>query len=173
MKVRHLAAWFSAMALLGTGAAFIHAQPPQTAREAPPRLDRARLRAEVVKLRTEVEMLRFDYDVTREALLEDLKTRGALQLAGGMIQLGASIQNAIVESKENPPGEAPRQPAQPDAKKAAEDAKAVAEAGKKDAAEEAAFIAERKKELTPRAAALAAKQMDLEDAERDYRAAFP
>jgi hypothetical protein len=170
MKVRHLAAWFSTVALLGTGAAFIHAQPPQPPREAPPRLDRARLRDQVIKLRAEVEMLRFDYDVTREALLDDLKTRRALQLAGGMIQLGASIQNAIVESQENPPRDAPRQP---DAKKSAEDAKAVAEAGKKDAAEEAAFIAERKQELSLGAAALAAKQMDLEDAERSYRASFP
>jgi hypothetical protein len=44
----------------------------------------------------------------------------------------------------------------------------AAEQKEKAVAEEAAFVAERKKELTRRFAALAAKRLDLEDAERNY-----
>jgi hypothetical protein len=173
MRFGHLAAWFSGVALLGTGAALIRAQPPQPPREGPTRHDRAKLRAEVIKLRTEVEMLRFDYELTRDGLMEDVKTRKALKMAGGMMQLGAAIQTAINEAQTTPPGDAPRHETEQDRRKAAEEARKAQQEEAKEAAEEAAFLAERRKELTRRAASWAEKRMDLDDAERDYRATFP
>ena len=57
MNLKHLAVWFSGVAFLGAGATLLFAQPPQPAREAQARVDRTKLRVEVVRLRTEVEML--------------------------------------------------------------------------------------------------------------------
>ena len=114
-------------------------------------------------------MLQLDYDLARADLMEDMKLRKGLKMAGGLLQLGASIQNSINEAGEKPPGEAPREESQQARKKAAEDAKKAEQMEKQDAAEEAAFIAERKKELARRMAALAERQLDLEDAERTYR----
>jgi hypothetical protein len=168
LKLRHLAAWFSGVALLGTGATLLWAQPPQPqpSREGPVRIDREKLRAEVIRLRTEVEMLRFDYDLARNTLLEDVKTEKALWMAGGLIGAVSEIQAAIIEPGAKPPVAAPRQETEQDRKKAAEAAKAEAQFEKKLAE----AIADRKKELARKFALLAAKQLDLEDAERNYRA---
>jgi hypothetical protein len=168
MKWGHLAVWLSGAALFGTGATILWAQPPQTRREAPTGIGRDELRAEVVKLQTDVEMLRLDYQFARDGLLEDLKLRRGLKMAGGMMQLGTAIQSAINEATAQPPGAIPRREPGPDPKMAAEAEKAAAEA-EKAAAEEAAFIAERKKELVRLFASLARRKLDLEDAERRYR----
>jgi hypothetical protein len=168
MKLRHLAAWFSGMALLGTGATFLGAQTPQPLREGPgpARIDPGKLRAEVIKLRTEVETLRFDYDLARNTLLEDVKTEKALWMAGGLMGAVSEIQAAIIEPGAKHPAAAPRQATEQDRKKEAEAAKAEEQFEKKLAE----AIADRKKELARKYALLAAKQLDLEDAERNYRA---
>ncbi len=170
MNSRHLAAWCSGVALVVIGTTFLSAQPP---REAPARNGRDNLRAEIVKLRTEVEMLRFDYELVRDRLLEDLKLERGLKMAGGMIQVGTAIQSAINQASANAPPEAPRQPTREDKRKAAEAQKAAEEAEKKEAAEEAAAIAERKKELIRLFTLLSEKRLDLEDAERSYRDSHP
>ena len=172
MTFRLLAAWCSGVLLLGTAATLTRAQPPQPARHAPVRFDRARLRAEVIKLRTEVEILRFDYDLTRDGLMEDVKLRRSLKLAGGMMQFGTALQSAINDAGTRPPGEAPRTEPEQDRKKAALAAKKAEQEEKQEAAEEAAFLADRKKDLIRRAASLAEKQIDLEVAERSYRETF-
>lgn len=164
MDRRHLAAWSFGMALLGAGATLLWAQPPKPRGEAPPGIERGRLRAEVIRLRTEVEMLRLDYDLARDGLLEELKVERGLKMAGGMMQVGFAIQSAI-QAGQNPPADAPQKPSAPDPKAEAE----AAEAEKKEQAKEAAFVAERKKELARRYAAWAEKRLDLEDAERVYR----
>ncbi len=166
MKLRHLAAWFSGVALVGTGATLLCAQSPQPPREGPARIGRDKLRAEVIKLRTEVEMLRFDYELARDSLLEEVKLKRGLKMAGGLMALGTSIQAAI---NGEPARVAPRRESEQDRKKAAEAAKAAEQQEKKAEAEEAAFIAERKKELARRFTLLAARRLDLEDAERNYR----
>jgi hypothetical protein len=170
MKLRHLAAWISGVALVGTGATLLCAQSPQPPREGPVRIGRDKLRAEVIKLRTEVEMLRFDYELARDGLLEELKIERGLKMAGGMIAFGTSIQAAInQEAGAEPPRVAPRRETEQDRKKAAEAAKAAEREEKKAEAQEAAIIAERKKELARLFALLAEKRLDLEDAERNYR----
>jgi hypothetical protein len=169
MKLRPLVAWCSGVALLVTGATLLCAQPPQPQREVPNRIDRGKLRAEIVKLRTEVEMLRFDYELARDGVLEELKLGRSLKMAGGMMGLGLAMQSAINGATTNPAGAAPRKASEEDRKKAAEAARAEEQEEKKLAAEEAAFIAEQKKELTRRFALLAEKRLDLEDAERNYR----
>jgi hypothetical protein len=171
MTMRHCAAWFSGVALLATTATLLWAQPPQPAREGAVRGDRAKLRADVVRLRTEVEMLQFDYDVARFLLFEELKFERGLKMAGGFLQLGSAIQSAANEAGAQPPGEAPRQVPAEDRKKSAEAARAAELQEKKEAAEEAAALAKRKKELARVFTALAEKRLDLEDAERNYRAA--
>ncbi len=160
MKFRHLAAWFSGVILLGTAATLLHAQPPQ-----PARLDRAKLRAEVVKLRVEVEMLRFDYELAHNDLLEDLKMTKGLRMLGPMMQLGGAIQSAMS-------GETPPRPSEKERKKAAEEAKKAEQEEKQQEAQVAAFVAERKKELSRRFGLLEEKRLDLEDAERNYRESF-
>jgi hypothetical protein len=169
MKRRHLAVWLSGAALLGTGATILCAQPPQLRREAPPGIGRDEIRAEVVRLQTDVEMLRLDYELARDGLLEDLKLRRGLKMAGGMMQFGSAIQSAINAATTQPPGAAPRREPELDPKKAAEAEKAAAAEERKEAAEEAAFIGERKKELARLFALLARRRLDLEDAERHYR----
>jgi hypothetical protein len=169
MRWGHLVVWLSGAALLGTGATILCAQPPQPRREAPTGVRRDELGAEVVKLQTEVEMLRLDYELARDGLLEDLKLRRGLKLAGGMMQVGAAIQSAINDATAQPPGAAPRREPEPDPKKAAEAEKAAEEEERKEAAEEAAFIGERKKELARRFESLARRRLDLEGAERRYR----
>jgi hypothetical protein len=169
MKWGHLVVWLSGAALLGTGATILCAQPPQPRREAPSGARRDELRAEVVKLQTEVEMLRLDYELARDELLEDLKLRRGLKMAGGMIQLGAAIQSAVNEATAQPAGAAPRPEPERDPKQAAEAEKAAAEEERKEATEQAAFIGERKKELARLFESLARRRLDLEDAERRYR----
>jgi hypothetical protein len=168
MKLRHLAATTCAMALIGTGASFLLAQTPPSPQPGPGRPAQARLRAEVIRFRTEVEMLRFDYELARDVLLEDLKTRRSLQMLGPMMQLGGAIQSAINAAGTNPPDEAPKKKSKEDLKKEAEEAKKAEEVQKKEEAEEAAFIVERKKKLASIFASLAEKRLDLEDAERRY-----
>ncbi len=172
MKFRHLAAWFSVVALLGLGATFIRAQPPQRPHEVPVRVNRDQLRAEIVKLRTEVEMLRFDYELARDGLKEDVKTEKALKMAGGMMQSVFAMQSAINEASAKTPGEAPRQTSEQDRRKKTEEAKKAEQEEKREEAELAAAIAERKKELARLFALWAKKQLDLEDAERNYRETF-
>ncbi|MDR3622377.1 MAG: hypothetical protein P4L85_23710 [Paludisphaera borealis] len=173
MRMRHLAAWFSGAALLGTGATLLWAQPPQPPRAAPARAERDKLRAEVIKLRTESEMLRFDYELARDNILEELKMAGQLMGAFGGLQV------AINEPQAEPPGLAPGQLPEADQGKAAEAAKAAKQEEKKAALEnskaaeemakqEAAFIAEQKKDLTRRFTLLTEKRLELEDAERSY-----
>jgi len=159
MKRRHLAACLAALSLFGTAATLLRADPP--------RADRTTLRAEVVRLRTEVEMLRLDYEIARGDLLEDLKLRHSLKTAGGLISFGSALQSALNQAGEEP---APRPETDQDRKQAAA---AAEREEKKDAAEEASFIAGRKKELARLFSLLAAKQLDLEDAERLYRASHP
>jgi hypothetical protein len=173
MKFRHLAPWFSMVALLVVGATFIRAQPPEQRREGPARIDRGKLRAEIIKLRTEVEMLRFDYELARDGLLDEVKMSRGLRMVGPLMGLGAAIQSAVNEAGSQPPGAAPRQKSQAHQKKAAEEAKAAEREEKKQEAEEAAAIAERKKELARRFALLSEKRLDLEDAERNYREISP
>ncbi|WP_237722420.1 hypothetical protein [Singulisphaera acidiphila] len=180
MKLRHLAAWFSGVALLGTGATFLGAQPPQPQRVAPARTERDKLRAEIVELRTESEMLRFDYELARDIVLEERKMSRSMKMAGQLMGAVGDLQVTINESQVEQPGLAPEQ----DRKKATEIAKAAEQEKRKAAQaaalenrkaveemakEEAAFIAEQKKDLTRRFALLAEKRLDLEDAERRYR----
>ncbi|SIO29851.1 hypothetical protein SAMN05444166_3592 [Singulisphaera sp. GP187] len=184
MKFRHLAVWFSGVALLGTGATFLWAQPPQSQRVAPARTERDKLRAEIVELRTESEMLRFDYELARDGVLEELKISRSMKMAGQVMGAVGDLQVTINESQVEPSGLAPGQGSEQDRKKATEAAKAAKQEKRKAAQaaalenrkaveemakEEAAFIAEQKKDLTRRFALLAEKRLDLEDAERRYR----
>ena len=164
MTLRHIASWLSGVALVGAGATLLCAQPPQPPRESPSRIGRDELRAKIIKLRTEVEMLRLDYELARDGMLEDLKLRRGLKMAGGMMQLGTAIQSAINDATAQPPGAAPLRGPERDPKKAA-----TAEE-RNEAEEEAAFMGERKKEHARLFAALARRRLDLEDAERRYRA---
>ena len=169
MKLRHLAAWFSGVALLGTGATLLCAQPQQSPRDGPVRTDREKLRAKVIKLRTEVEMLRFDYELARDGVLEEVKLYRSLNMAAGLMSSVSVIQQAVA----TPPGPAPRQKSAQDRKEAAEADKAALQAEKKNAAELAAFVAEQKKELTRQFALLAETRLHLADAERSYRESSP
>lgn len=170
MNLRLLAAWISGLALLGTGAAMLRAQPPQAPRQAQARSERDKLRAEVIRLRTEVEALRFDYELARDNFLEELKMGRGLKMAGAMFGLAGAMQSAVNQAEDKPPGEAPPKETEQDRKKAAGAAKAVADQQeKKQAAQETAMIAEAKKELASKFALLTAKRLDLEDAERNYR----
>ena len=114
-------------------------------------------------------MLRFDYELERDKLLEELKISRGIKMAGEFMGVAGQIQVAINEAGQQPPGAAPRQESEQERKKAAEAAKAEAEQEKEQAAAEAAEIAERKKELARRFALLSEKRLDLEDAERSYR----
>ena len=169
MKLRQLAAWFTGVALLGTGATLLCAQPSQPAGEARPRIDRGKLRAQVIELRTEVEMLRFDYELARDGLLEEVKIERGLKMAGGLIGSFSAIQVAINKDAAQPPGGARRQETEQDRKKATEAAKAAEQEEKKNEAELTAVIAERKKELARKFKLLSEKRLDLEDAEQKYR----
>lgn len=176
MKLRHLAAWFSGVVLLGTGATLLRAQPASGPREPRARNDRGELRAEIVRLRTEVEMLRFDDDLARDGLLEDVKAEKSLKMAGQMIGFGFAlnnaINNAIDESIERPPVVTEKPPVISPRPKSEQDWKREAEAAKAEEQEEkklAATIPERKKELARRFTLLSEKRLDLEDAERDCR----
>ncbi|APW64025.1 hypothetical protein [Paludisphaera borealis] len=179
MRMRHLAAWFSGAALLGTGATLLWAQPPQPQRAAPAQAERDKLRAEVIKLRTESEMLRFDYELARDGVLEELKMGRSMKMAGQLMGAFGGLQAAINEPQAEPPGLAPGQVPEPDQGKAAEAAKAAKQEEKKAALEnskaaeemakqEAAFIAEQKKDLGRRFTLLTEKRLELEDAERNY-----
>lgn len=169
MNWRHVATWCSGLALIGMGATLLRGQPPQPLHDVAVRVDREKLRAEVVKLRTEVEMLRFDYELARDGLLEELKIARGLRMAGGMMGAVAAIQTAMNQAGTNSPDVAQRQPSEQDKKKAAEEAKAAEQEEKKQTAAEAAYIAEQKKELNRFYALLAARRIDLEDAEQRYR----
>jgi hypothetical protein len=157
MRFRHLAVWFLGMALFGT--TLLRAQPPRQDRP-------AQLRAEVVRLRTEAEMLRFDYELARDRLLEELKMGRGLRTMGGLIGLGASLQSAMNDASS---GVAPRKLSEQERKKAAEATKVAEQEEKKAEVQEASFLAEQKKELSRLFALLAEKRLDLEDAERKYR----
>jgi hypothetical protein len=159
----------TAIALLGAGATLLRAQ--QTPRPAGPTApaDSSGLRAAIIELRVEVEMLQFDFDLARNDLLEDVKTRKSLRMAGAMMQLGGAIQSAINEAAADPPARPPRAKTEAERKKEVKEAKEAEQEQKRDEAEQAAFIAERKKELARLATALASKRLDLEDAERKYR----
>lgn len=163
MKLRHLASWFSGAALLGMGATLLFAQAPQPPREGAARIDRARLRKEIIKLRTEVEMLRLDYEFAHEGLSDELKVARGLKLAEGMFGAFPVVSGP----RPRPGAEAPRQEAEQDRKKSAEEAKAAELAEK---AVEAA-ISEEKKKLGQIFALLSEKRLDLEDAEQSYREA--
>lgn len=167
MQLRHLAAWLAVASLVGGGAALLRAQP---AAEPPGRASKEqadRIRSRIIELRTDVEMLRFDYELERDELLEDLKIARGLELAGGFMAFGAALQPGVNAAGDKPPGEAPPLSPEQARKEAAEKAKA-AESEKQDQAKRAAFIEERKKELCRRYALLSAKRLDLEDAERSY-----
>lgn len=170
MNLRYFVACFSAIALLGAGAMLLRAQPPQSGPKGSTPINRDKLRAQIIQLRTETEMLRLDYELARDGLVDAVKTRRGLKLAGGLIGFGTAIQNAMNQAAApQPNGAAPQPRPEPDSKKEAESAKAAEDEEKKDAAEEAAFIAERKKELSRLFSSLAEKSLDLEDAERRYR----
>ena len=171
MKVRSLEVWLAGLALLGTGAAVLFAQPPQPAASsgAAARTGRDKVRAQVITLRTEVEMLRLDYELAREGLLEELKMSRGLKMAGGLIGFGVKIQNAMNQGATNAPATAPPPESEQDRRKAADEAKAAEQEEKKQAAMEAAYVAERKQELSRLFALMEAKRLDLEDAERHYR----
>jgi hypothetical protein len=77
----------------------------------------------------------------------------------------SAIQTEINRPGTKPPEVAPRQETEQDRKREAEAAKQF-----EKKLEEA--VADRKKELARRFALLAAKQLDLEDAERNYRESF-
>jgi hypothetical protein len=128
--------------------------PPAPRAEAAPRLDRPKIRAEVQRLRAEVETLQLDYDLARADLMEDAKLIKGMALAGGLMSAlgGLGAQAPVKTAQAND----------------AEARKAEREAKKADD-EQAAYIADKKKELARIAGALAAKRLDLEDAERRYR----
>jgi hypothetical protein len=165
MTLRNLAVCLAGAALIGIGATFLFAQPPQGAPAARVVAGRDTLRAGIVKLQTEVEMLRLDYELAREGLLEDLKLRRGLRMAGGVMQLGFAIQSAVNDATAQTPGSAPKRDPEQDRKQAAE----AKQEEKKEAADDAAFIGERKKELARLFTLLSQRQLDLEDAERTYR----
>ena len=103
MKLRKLAAWICGLAAFGAGVTILWAGP-QSARETGQLGSKgASCAAEIIKLRTEVEMLRFDYELQRDGVLEELKIERGLRMAGGMIGLGVSLQNAINGTGVKPP----------------------------------------------------------------------
>jgi hypothetical protein len=169
MKCRKLAAWICVVALLGMGATLLRAQPPQLPADGQGRVDVVQMRSEIIKLRTEVEMLQFDFDLARVDLLEDVKTRKSLKMAGAFMQFGGALQSAINEASKPDDQRRPKKSEQ-ERKKEAEEAKKEMEEEKKEEAEQAAFLADRKKELARLAESLASKRLDLEDVERQYRA---
>jgi len=170
MELRRISAWIVGAALIASGATLLRAQPAAQPAEAPVPSNRGALRARIIKLRTETEMLRLDYELARESLLEELKIVRGLKLAGGLFQLGAAVQDAVNESGEKAPGVAPTPETR---KQSAEAAKAAELEEKKAAAEQAAYVAESKKELARLFTSLSEKRLDLEDAERAYRATSP
>jgi hypothetical protein len=166
MPLRHVAACFCAVTLLAGGALLLRAQPSQASRENAPGIGRDKLRAQVIKLRTEVEALRLDYQIARDGLLEDIKLQKQLKLSGEL--MGGFLSLGFGAPAEKSGRFNPQQKTEEDRKKEAEAAKQTEEA-KKYAVQEAAAIAERENDLSRRFGLLAAKQMDLEDAERSYR----
>lgn len=120
MKLRHLAAWFAGVALLGTGATLLLAQTPPPPRGGPaPALDlpapvvgraeRGKLRAQIIKLRTETEILRFEYEFARDSLLEDVKMHRSMQMAGQFMGAVGGMQAALIAAQAEPePAGAPR-----------------------------------------------------------------
>jgi hypothetical protein len=165
MKARQIAVLVSGVALLGTVATLLRAQPAGPGGQNNRPIGRAKLRAEVIKLRIEVEMLRFEYEQLRGAANDELKLVRGLNMAGSMMAIGAALNGAGPNPRA---GAAPGQKSDADRKIEAEAAKAAEQAEKQQAAQEAEFIAEAKKQLAQKYAPLAAKQMDLEDAEREY-----
>jgi hypothetical protein len=91
-------------------------------------------------------------------------------MAGGMMGAMSAMQTAINQAGANPPDPVAPRKTEADRKKAAEEAKAADQEEKKEAAQEAAYLAEAKKELNRLYSQLAAKRLDLEDAERKYGA---
>jgi hypothetical protein len=180
MKIRHLAACLSAIALLGMGSTLLRAQAPQRPADGkvevvPPeghvRVDVIQMRTEIIQLRTEIEMLQLDFDLARNDLLEDVKTEKSLKMAGQMMQIGGMIQSAIYEASKPDDERRPKKTDQ-ERKKQAEEARNEQEEEKKSQAQYAAALAERKKEIARLAGSLASKRLDLEDVERQYRARF-
>jgi hypothetical protein len=158
MKVRIIAALCFGCALLGTVATLVDAQPPDNVRE-------ARLRLKVVELQTEVQMLHFDYELRREAVLEELKMVRGMRMMGGVMSFAAEFNAAVENAEADGPGVPQPEDSELDPKQAAEQAKAA----KEQEEQEATFLAEQKKELVRLFALVAEKRLDLEEAERKYR----
>jgi hypothetical protein len=176
MTLRNFSTWLSAGAIVVTGVTILMVQPALS-QNAAPATNREKLRAEVIKLRTETEMLRFDYELARERVLEQLKMARSMMLGGQLIgavsRFQVSINEAQAEAGSLPPGrplnQARKQAVEEENKKAelaAEQANRKAEA--ELAKQEATFIADEKKELIRLYTLLAQKQMDLEDAQKRY-----
>lgn len=167
MTLKHIAVYFSGMVVLGMGSILLFAQSPQPPHATPIRVERVKLRAEVIKLRTEVEMLRLDYEFARDMLRQEMSMNIGLQLVGVVSKAVSEVRDPSHITGAKPTDTEKRQ----ESEKAAGAAKAANEQEKKELAEEAATMAENKKQLRSMYTVLAAKQMDLEDAERSYREA--
>jgi hypothetical protein len=162
MTRRILAVWFGGLTLF---AAPSHGQEPQAPPQAAKPSDRTRLRAEVVRLRAEVEMLGLDLEIERADLLEDLKSRKGLEMLGGMMSLGNAVQSGTNRAAAN------RRQAPPRAVAEEKAARAEMEWAQKKADEEKAkLLSKRKQTIARLAATLAERRLDLDDAERQYRA---
>jgi hypothetical protein len=172
MTFRHPVPWLSGIALLSIGAICLFAQQPQPPREGPAQTERDKLRAKFITLQTEVEMARFDYELARDSLLEELKIFRGLKMGFeflGSFQITTTIKTTDTDAAQG----APSQESEEERKKAAEEAQEAERREQEYAAQTTAAVAKAKVELTRLFTLLSEKRLDLEDAERQYRETSP
>jgi len=150
MKWLRIAAWVVSFALLGQITWSSESLLPVD-------LNRAKLRAEVIRLRTEVETLQLDYDIERANIVDDVKTMRSMEMMSGLMVMGNLLNRAATSTPDAPQSPTPAE------------VKATEESAKKAEEEKVAYIAEKKKKFALLAAALVEKKLDLEDVEARYR----
>src|SRR5580704_13815104 len=97
--MKRIVTWFAAIVVLGTGTLLLFAQSPrQPERVAQTVTSREKLRADVIKLRTEVEAIRFDYEIERDMLRDQVKMTMGLKLLPAML---GSLEGATISGVPN------------------------------------------------------------------------